>query len=119
MQNKRTFWFCLPLNMVKELGIAGEHTAAGGASDQPLLCMTAQMFPQPILDFKESITAYKKSQNVSHRQMYYKHRRKCSWFVESAYLTSCRRGPVVDQEVAGAQCSAHACQRDGRTIPDY
>lgn len=66
MQNKQTFWFRLPLNMVKELGIAGEHTAAGGASDQSLLCMTAQMFPQTVLDFKESITTYKKRTKMFH-----------------------------------------------------
>lgn len=54
---ERIFRFCLPLNMVKELGITGKHTAAGGTGDQPLLRMTAQMFPQTVLDFKERITA--------------------------------------------------------------
>lgn len=55
--------------MVEELSIAGEHTAAGGASDQPLLCMAAQMLTQAVLDLKESVAACKKSTIVLHRNI--------------------------------------------------
>lgn len=47
--------------MIEEFGIAGEHAAAGGARDQALLCMTAQMFTHAVLYLEKSITAYGKN----------------------------------------------------------
>lgn len=51
-------WLSLSLDVVKELGVAGEHAAAGGAGHQALLSVAAQMLPQTVLDLKECITTF-------------------------------------------------------------
>lgn len=51
-----TLWLGLSVDVVEELGVAGEHAAAGGAGHQALLSVAAQMLPQTVLDLKECIT---------------------------------------------------------------
>lgn len=52
-----TLGLSLSLNVIKELGVAGEHAAAGRTGHQALLRMTAQVLAKPIFDLEESIAA--------------------------------------------------------------
>lgn len=55
---KRILWLGLSLNVIKELGVAGEHAATGRTGHQTLLSVTAQVLAQSILDLKEGVTAF-------------------------------------------------------------
>ena len=45
----------LPVEVVEQLGVAGEHAAAGGAGHHLLLGVAPQMFPQAVPDLKEGV----------------------------------------------------------------
>lgn len=47
----------LSVEMVKQFGVAGEHAATGGTSNELFLSVSAHVLPQTITDLEESVTA--------------------------------------------------------------
>ena len=47
----------LALDVVEELGVAGEHSPAGGAGHDALLGVAPQVLPQPVLYLEEGLAA--------------------------------------------------------------
>ena len=45
----------LPVEVVEQLGVAGEHAAAGGAGHHLLLGVAPQVLPQTVPDLKEGV----------------------------------------------------------------
>ncbi len=59
-----TYGLGLPVQVVKQLSVAGEHAATRGTGYQPLLSVAPHVFSQTVPDLEESITAWNK--NIIH-----------------------------------------------------
>lgn len=78
MQRKKnelllTHWISLPVQVVKEFGVAGKHAATRWTGYEPLLSVATHVFPQTIPDLEESITAC----NRHIKTLYLKEERAC------------------------------------------
>lgn len=49
------YWLHLPLEVVKQLSVAGKHAATCGTSHKSLLSVAPHVFPQPVPDLEEGI----------------------------------------------------------------
>lgn len=58
-----TDWLGLPVQVVEQLCVAGEHAATCRTGYKPLLSVAAHVFSQPVPDLKESITACNRNTN--------------------------------------------------------
>lgn len=52
-----TIWLGLPVQVVEQLSVAGEHAATGGTGHQLLLSVAPHVLPQSVLDLEESVAA--------------------------------------------------------------
>lgn len=52
-----TVWLGLPVQVVEQLSVAGEHAAAGGTGHQLLLSVAPHVLPQAVPDLEERVTA--------------------------------------------------------------
>lgn len=58
LTNQGLLWLGLSVDMVEELGVAGEHAAAGGAGHQALLGVAPQVLSQTVFDLEEGVTSF-------------------------------------------------------------
>lgn len=52
-----TDWLGLPVQVIEQLGVAGEHAAAGGTRHQLLLSVAAHVLPQTVPDLEVGVAA--------------------------------------------------------------
>lgn len=58
LTHQRRLRLSLPVEVIKELGVAGKHAATGGAGHQSLLSVAAEVLSEAILDLEECVTAF-------------------------------------------------------------
>ena len=104
----------LPVEVVEQLGVAGEHAAAGRTGDQSLLSVAPDVFSQSVADLEESVAACRREKKRTSQE---RHSQSTSvWpLLAQSYLPSGRTEPVVVVRTTVTRHFGCDCPHVGRT----